>query len=91
MAANPSIDAGCGNLQPDQVLAVPGGSDGGGGGGSQVPTPTPGPGSGDTYVVASGDTCYDIALAYGVSVDALIAANDIDCNALQPGDIVQIP
>jgi LysM repeat protein len=42
-------------------------------------------------VVASGDTCYDIALAYGVSVDALIAANDIDCNALQPGDIVQIP
>jgi LysM repeat protein len=89
IAANPSINAECTNLQPEQVLAVPGGS-GDGGGGGLAATPTPGS-SGDTHVVASGDTCFDIAAAYGVSVDELVALNDLDCSALQPGDIIQIP
>jgi LysM repeat protein len=89
IAANPLINAECTNLQPGQLLAVPGGS--GGGGSAGVSTPTPGAASGDTHVIASGDTCFDIAAAYGVDLDALIALNNVDCGALQPGQIIQIP
>lgn len=86
--ANPTINAGCTNLDIGDILSVPGGSTDGGGGGSATPTPAP---SGDTYTIASGDTCFDIAAAYGVDVDTLVALNNIDCNALQPGDVLRIP
>jgi LysM repeat protein len=90
LAANPSINEGCTNLQPGQVLAVPGAAGGGSTGGGTAATPTPSSG-GQTYTIVSGDTCFDIAAGYGVSVDALVAANNIDCEALQPGTVIQIP
>jgi LysM repeat protein len=90
LAANPSINEGCTNLQPGQVLAIPGAAGGGDTGGGTTATPTTSAG-GQTYTIVSGDTCFDIAASYGISVDALVAANNIDCDALQPGTVVQIP
>ncbi len=50
-------------------------------------TPTP-----VTYIVEDGDTLGDIALAFGVDVDALRAANnDLDPRTLQPGQSLIIP
>ncbi len=87
--ANPGIDAGCTNLQPGQELVVPGTS-----GPAARPTPTPagaaGTGGG-TYTIQPGDTCYDIARTYGVDLQALIALNGLDCQALQPGQTIRIP
>lgn len=89
--ANPGIDAGCTNLQPNQELVVPGGS-------GAVPSPTPqptapGPGASGarTYTIQPGDTCYEIAQRYGVELEALIALNGLDCQALQPGQSIRIP
>jgi LysM repeat protein len=91
IVANPAINEGCTNLVPDQILTIPGATGGSNGGGSTVPTPTAQP-SGNTHTVASGDTCFDIAGNWGVSTDALIAANNgLDCNALQPDQVLQIP
>ena len=90
LVANPSINDGCTNLQPGQVLAIPGGGSSGGGG-STNPTPTASA-SGNVHTVGAGDTCFDIALNWGVSTDAIIAANPgLDCGALQPGQLIQIP
>jgi LysM repeat protein len=47
-----------------------------------------------TYVVQDGDTCYDIALALDVDLDALLEANGLtvdDCPAIWPGDELLIP
>jgi LysM repeat protein len=90
LAANPSVNEGCTNLQPGQVLAIPGAGGGSGTGGGTSATPTTSSG-GQAYTIVSGDTCFDIAAGYGISVDALVAANNIDCDALQPGTVVQIP
>jgi LysM repeat protein len=91
ISANPLINEGCTNLQPGQVLAVPGSTGSSGGSGSAIPTPTKAA-SGNTYVIGAGDTCFDIAANQGVTTDALIAANpDLDCLALQPGQVVDIP
>ncbi len=88
ISANPLINEGCTNLQPGQILAIPGSS---GGGTTANPTPTTAS-SGKTYVIGAGDTCFDIAANQGVTTDALIAANpDIDCSALQPGQVMNIP
>jgi LysM repeat protein len=55
-------------------------------------TPT---GQGNTYTVASGDTCGAIADAHGITVDQLIAANraaiNQDCTNLTVGDELRIP
>jgi len=63
-----------------------------------VPTPTPPaaegrtPAGDNTYVVQPGDTLYSIAVRFGVSLDALIRANDIqDPNDLQAGQVLVIP
>jgi len=85
MAANRTINAGCTNLRPGDILRLPAGSDG--------PTPTPPAGSGRTYVVSAGDTCSGIAQSYAVSVADLIVINglDSDCLDLQVGAILTIP
>ncbi|MEW6182139.1 MAG: LysM domain-containing protein [Bacillota bacterium] len=47
---------------------------------------------GTLYVIRAGDTFYNIALRYGVSVDALIAANPgVNPNNLQIGQSICIP
>jgi LysM repeat protein len=89
LRANRGIDEGCTNLREGEILRIP----------SPPVTPGVGPGtptprpSGDEYVVESGDTCADIAAAFGVSADDIIALNglDADCATLQPGDVLQIP
>jgi LysM repeat protein len=56
-----------------------------GGGGAVGP-------AGGTYTVQSGDTLYDIGLRFGVSVDDLMAANDItDPGSLTVGQRLVIP
>lgn len=43
-----------------------------------------------TYTVQAGDTLYDISVAFGVSVDSLIAFNDIDGSTIRPGQQLQL-
>ncbi|MFS8581806.1 MAG: peptidoglycan DD-metalloendopeptidase family protein [Limnochordales bacterium] len=52
--------------------------------------PEPGP-TVVTHVVQRGETLWDIALAYGIDVDTIVAANDIpDINRLQVGQELKI-
>ncbi|MFO7546927.1 MAG: LysM peptidoglycan-binding domain-containing protein [Trueperaceae bacterium] len=57
-------------LRPGQTLTVPGAD--------EVAAP-------EKVVVQPGDTLYDIALRYDVSVDDLIAFNDLDGTVIHPG------
>jgi LysM repeat protein len=60
--------------------------------GTPPPTPTTPPPTPGVYVVQAGDTLYGIASAYGISVDALAAANNIDVNGLLSiGQVLNIP
>ena len=43
----------------------------------------------DTYTVQTGDTLYDIAAAFHMSIDELIAINNIDGAIIRPGDVLQ--
>ncbi len=46
----------------------------------------------ETYVVADGDTLSDIASTFGISVDAIVSANQLDsADDLQVGDELAIP
>lgn len=59
-------------------------------------TTTTGSGGGSTYTVQDGDTCYGIAVANGISLDALEAANggsgpDGKCQNLNIDDVLTIP
>src|SRR5450759_2976561 len=48
--------------------------------------------SGPQYVVLPGDTLYDIALSFGIRVDALQAANPgVNPNTLSVGESLTIP
>ena len=68
------------NVEP---LANPGGT---------VPTTTTTPPSGRTYTVVGGDTLYSVARRFGVTVDALKAANHLsDVNSLAIGQVLVIP
>lgn len=52
-----------------------------------VPTPTP-----FIYIVRGGDTMYEIAQTFGLSVEELMAANDLDnANDLDVGQELEIP
>jgi membrane-bound lytic murein transglycosylase D len=65
----------------------------------QIPAPTREPASaparsasdGTTYRVRAGDTLYDIARRFGVSVAALRDANGLRTSRIYPGDVLQIP
>mgnify|MGYP001203880086 CR=1 FL=1 len=62
------------SLQPGVVLNLPTGSDA---------TPA-------TYTVKAGDTLYDISVAFGMSVDDLIAFNNLDGNTIRPGQVLTL-
>ncbi|HYW07530.1 MAG TPA: LysM peptidoglycan-binding domain-containing protein [Longimicrobium sp.] len=44
-----------------------------------------------SHTVASGETLYGIARRYGVTVDALRRANDIESNTVRPGQTLVVP
>jgi LysM repeat protein len=54
---------------------------------AQTPTPTPGP----VYIVQSGDTLWDIAIRFNVTVDALMAANNMVSQEIFVGNRLVIP
>jgi murein DD-endopeptidase MepM/ murein hydrolase activator NlpD len=44
----------------------------------------------ETYTVENGDTLYDIAVAFNVPVDSLIAINNIDGSVIKPGQVLHL-
>jgi spore coat assembly protein SafA len=78
--ANPQISD-PNTIYPGQIICIP----------LAIPTaPCP---SNQIYEVVSGDTMYEIALRYGISLDSLIAANPQipDPNLIFPGQEICIP
>ena len=56
-----------------------------------ITPPVPEPGY-IIYVVQPGDTLYDLARRFGTTVDAIVAANDIqDPNLIYVGQMLRIP
>lgn len=97
VAANPSLLGGNPNttLQIGWQLQIPGCQPPGAELTATVAvTPTAGsaPGSTQTHVVQSGETIYSIGRLYGVSPEAIIAANNLaNPDLIQPGDTLIIP
>jgi LysM repeat protein len=97
-AANPELVGEAPILQPGQVLQIPGCSPAGTT--DNIP-PTPGSGSGDTtttttggttYTVQSGDTLFRIAQRFGVTVQAIVTANNLsNPDSLSVGQQLIIP
>jgi spore coat assembly protein SafA len=88
IAANPQI-SNPNLICPGDVLCVPGGP---GECGSRVPASCP-PGFQGRYTVQPGDTMFLIAQRFGVSLNALIAANPqiSNPNLICPGDVLCVP
>jgi LysM repeat protein len=53
--------------------------------------PTPTRGESIEYTVREGDTLFDIGLAYGLNVETLQDANDLDEETIRPGQVLIIP
>jgi LysM repeat protein len=97
-AANPELIGEAPILQPGQVLQIPG--CGAAATTDNVP-PTPSSGSGDTtttttggttYTVQSGDTLFRIAQRFGVTVQAIVTANNLsNPDSLSVGQQLVIP
>jgi|LFRM01.1.fsa_nt_gb spore coat assembly protein SafA len=85
IAANPQI-TNPNLIFPCDVLCVPGQPTG------RVPASCP-PGFQGRYTVVAGDTMFSIAQRFGVSLDALIAANPhiTNPNLIFPGDVLCVP
>ncbi len=78
-AANESLDPD--RLQPGQELIIPFDDEGGVDQLAPIETPSGAeeePTAGRTYIVADGDTLWDIAEAYGTTVDEIVTVNDLD-------------
>ncbi|MGC9469842.1 MAG: LysM peptidoglycan-binding domain-containing protein [Anaerolineae bacterium] len=56
-----------------------------------TPTLTPTPIPPTEYVVQSGDTLLDIAMEYGLTVDEIIAFNELDSDIIVEGQILRLP
>jgi LysM repeat protein len=56
-----------------------------------LPTPSPTRTESIEYTVRDGDTLFGIALAHGVSVETLQAANDLTGETIVPGQVLIIP
>lgn len=97
--ANPQISGDL--IQPGDLLTLPDCDPGSGQVAPALPTvvptvqpnlPTPGPGGETTYEIQSGDTLFNIARRFGVTVDAIVAANQIsNPDRLRVGDTIIIP
>jgi LysM repeat protein len=87
LAANGLTEDDVFTIQPGDELIIPGPTPEGG------PTATP-TAAAATYTVRPGDTMLAIAARNDVTVEALLAANDMTINearSLQPGDVLIIP
>ncbi|MBI4789946.1 MAG: LysM peptidoglycan-binding domain-containing protein [Chloroflexi bacterium] len=72
-------------IRTGQVLTIPGVA-------SENPPPTPPAPSTTTYTVQRGDTLSAIARKFGVSVAAIVAANNIaNANLIKPAQVLTIP
>lgn len=80
MAAN---DLSRPDLRPGDVLMIPGE----GAATAEADAPV----APATLTVRPGDSLWDIAVRHDTTVDALMAANDLDDAALQPGDVLVLP
>ena len=79
LKANPGIDPN--NLQIGQVICIP-----------AATPPQPSCPGGMLYTIKAGDTIYNLANRYNVSVDDILKANPgIDPNNLQIGQVICIP
>jgi murein DD-endopeptidase MepM/ murein hydrolase activator NlpD len=58
--------------------------------GATLQLPQNGNATPDAYVVQPGDTLYDIALAFHLSVDDLIAYNDLGGSTIKPGQTLKL-
>jgi len=58
--------------------------------GASLKLPQDGNATPDAYVVQPGDTLYDIALAFHLSVDDLIAYNDLGGSTIKPGQTLKL-
>jgi LysM repeat protein len=56
------------------------------------PTATSTPSGPQSYIIKENDTCWDIAQAFGIDINVLMAINaNMDCNNLLPGVAITIP